>query len=185
MALTNLTTYPFGREKLLSASDNPELRMILVETLIAMTDFFKDQELFNFGANVIANSTIDAEKNELKLTPYKPLLMMLTSIRKSPVKRMKVTEAVKNLMFTYSTNLAEMKELDVVVYLGKALIEANIDMWAEVIDEDIKLHPKWLEAYEKRKEVPTDIGDFKGKVERSYIYRWPQPLSHGRTCALS
>mmetsp|Transcript_12166 Transcript_12166/g.12170 ORF Transcript_12166/g.12170 Transcript_12166/m.12170 type:complete len:257 (+) Transcript_12166:3-773(+) len=126
MALTNLTTYPFGREKLLNASDNPDLKMILVENLVAMTGFFKDQDLFNFGANVIANSTIDAEKNGLTLASYKPLLEMISSIKKSPTKRMKVTEAVKNLMFTYNDNLQEIKDLDVVVSIGTALIETNV-----------------------------------------------------------
>lgn len=126
MALTNLTTYPFGREKLLNASENPELKMILVENLIAMTGFFKDQDLFNFGANVIANSTIDAEKNGLTLASYKPLLEMISSIKKSPTKRMKITEAVKNLMFTYNDNLQEIKDLDVVVSIGTALIETNV-----------------------------------------------------------
>ena len=81
MALTNLTTHPFGREKFLNASETPELKLFMLENLIAMTEFFKDQDLFNFGANVIANSTIDACKNSLKLSPFTSIFSMLTSIK--------------------------------------------------------------------------------------------------------
>lgn len=127
-----------------------------------MTEFFKDQDIFNFAANVIANSTIDAEKNELTLKSFKPLFSMLTSIKKSPVKRMKITEGVKNLMFTYSKNLKEIQEFEVIICLGKALIETNLDELSEVLEEDTKLHPKWMEVYENRKEIDAEIGPYKG-----------------------
>jgi hypothetical protein len=52
MVMNNLTTFKFGREKFLNASENPDLKAFMIENLIAMTEFFKDQDIFNFGANV-------------------------------------------------------------------------------------------------------------------------------------
>ena len=55
MLMNNLTTYKVGREKFLNASDNFDLKYFMLENLIAMTDFFKHSDIFNFGANVINN----------------------------------------------------------------------------------------------------------------------------------
>lgn len=140
-----------------------------------MTEFFKDQDLFNFGANVIANCTIDATKDTApkdapasqhkgcSLHVFKPLFSMLTSIKKSPVKRMKITEGVKNLMFNYHNHLDEIKEYDLISALGKALIETNSEDCSDILEEGTSLHPEWMKAYENRKEVEVNIGNYKGK----------------------
>lgn len=138
-----------------------------------MTEFFKDQDLFNFGANVIANCTVDATKDDapvdapetkhhgLKLRVFEALFPMLTSIKKSPIKRMKISEGVKNLMFNYHNHKKEIKDLDVVLHLGKAILEANLDEVADVLEEGTKMHDKWMEVYTKREELKVDVGDYK------------------------
>ena len=76
---------------------------------------------------------------------------------------MKISEGVKNLMFSYNSNLSEIKQLDIVMHLGKALIEANLDQLADVVEENSILHPKWQEAYENRKETEVEIGPYRGE----------------------
>jgi len=168
MLISNLTTYTFGRVKFLNASENPALKTFMLENIIGMTTFFKDSEFFNFGANIITNCTIDALKVHADakaplctLQVFTPLFDMMTSIKKSPVKRLKITEGVKNLMFNHSTHLKELKESDVLSSLGKALIEANHSELPEVMEEDCKLKDTWMEAYEKRNDTPADIGAYK------------------------
>jgi hypothetical protein len=180
MTFTNLTTYQFGCQKFLNASENPELKTFMLENIIgkivfltniAMTEFFKDQNLFNFGANIIANCTIDTTKDAvpsdapgskhhgLKLHVFESLFPMLTSIKKSPTKRMKISEGVKNLMFNYHNHNKEIKDFEVIMHIGKAIMEANIDMVADVLEEGTKLHAKWMEVYENRKDVEVDLGE--------------------------
>lgn len=175
MLMTNLTIYKFGRVKFMNASETPELRTFMLENIIAMTEFFKDQDIFNFGANIITNCTIDATKDDapadadaskhksVPLSVFESVFPMLTSIKKSPLKRLKITEAVKNLMFNYHNHLPEIKQYDVIGHIGKALIETNQADLSDVLDEGVEMKPQWMQAYENRKEVEVDIGEFKGK----------------------
>lgn len=121
MVMSNLTTYPVGRAKFMNASSNPDIKTFMLENIIAMTDFFKDQDIFNFGANIITNCTIDATKDNspkdapksehdsMSLRIFQPIFALMTTIKKSPIKRLSITEAVKNLMFNYHNHLEEIK----------------------------------------------------------------------------
>ena len=174
MLISNLTIYQFGKEKFLNASENPDLKTYMLENIIGMTEFFKDSDIFNFGANIITNWSIENTHDEvneeekksqpISLKIFKPLFAMLTSIKSSPFKRLKITEAVKNLMFHYQHYIKEIKEFDVIGHIGKALIESNLSDISDVIEEGAKLIPDWLELYNKRFDIKVDIGNFKGII---------------------
>ena len=190
--MSNLTIHPIGKEKFLNASENPDLKTYMLENIIGMTEFFKDSDIFNFGANIITNCSIDSsseenKEGELKTKPislkiFKSLFTMLTSIKKSPFKRLKITEAVKNLMFNYQHYLKEIKEYNVIVHIGKALIETNLDDISDVIEEDTKLNSEWLDTYNKRFDIKVEIGNFKGKSFFLIYFRLTQSLINGHTC---
>ena len=154
MLISNLTIYQFGKEKFLNASENPDLKTYMLENIIGMTEFFKDSDIFNFGANIITNWSIENTHDEvneeekksqpISLKIFKPLFAMLTSIKSSPFKRLKITEAVKNLMFHYQHYIKEINEFDVIGHIGKALIESNLSDISDVIEEGAKLNPDWL-----------------------------------------
>ena len=89
---------------------------------------------------------------------------MLTSIKKSGIKRLKITEAVKNLLLNHQTHLAEIKEFDFVMNLGKSLIEVNKNDLAKVIDEDIILHKEWLKLYENCHKIDLELQEYKESI---------------------
>lgn len=97
------------------------------------------------------------------LNVFKPLFTLLTTIKKSPIKRMKVTEGVKNLMFNYHNHLQEIKDNDVIGALGKALIETNFEYLVDVLDEGVELRGDWMTVYEKRNEIKVDLGEYQGR----------------------
>lgn len=136
MLMNNLTTYRVGRNKFMNASSNPTLKFYMLENLIAMTDYFKDSEIFDFGANVISNCCSGEHEN---YKPFLQILPMMSSIKKSKAKRMKITEGVKNLLMSYSEHIEEIKEADFLTHIGKSLIEVNKEQLSEVRDEEVKM----------------------------------------------